>query len=138
MDTNRHHRAAAERSDRTVTLWAEQNLEVVRVMIDPKHAERLIARGAVDRDWILRHTFKQDPKPILFCRDINSGGDEIVDGNHTYVAVAAGWARGRQLGKPEAMAVDHPSVLAYGLTPEQWRQFVIPSSMIKSLGPKEG
>lgn len=31
------------------------------------------------------------PKPLLLCRDINSDGDEIVDGNHTYAGRIVGW-----------------------------------------------
>jgi hypothetical protein len=109
--------------------WAEQHAEQVRVMIDFQYIERLLARGAVTQEWVMGHTITQVPKPVIVCLDINEEGDEIVDGNHTYVAAAVAWAKGREMGVPGFELIEHPWASGFLLTPEQWRPFIIPLSM---------
>lgn len=110
--------------------WAERHAEQVRVMIDFRYIERLIARGAVTRERVMSHTIFQEPKPVIVCLDINEEGDELVDGNHTYVAAGVAWAKGRELGVPGFDLIEHPWANGFMLTPEQWRPFVIPPSKL--------
>lgn len=71
--------------------WAEQHAERVSIPIDIEYIDRLIERGAITQERVIAVMKNPDgPKPLLLCRDINSDGDEIVDGNHTYAAL--GWA----------------------------------------------
>jgi hypothetical protein len=109
--------------------WAERHAEQVRVMIDFQYVERLISRGAVTEERVMGHTIMQVPKPVIVCLDINAEGDEIVDGNHTYVAAAVAWVKGREMGVPGFELIEHPWANGFLLTPEQWRPFVIPPSM---------
>lgn len=108
--------------------WAEQHAERVSIPIDIEYINRLIARDAIteDRDRAVMGN-PDGPKPLLLCRDINSDGDEIVDGNHTYAAMGlALMAAERQGGLPPGFK---PRANAYELLPEHWQRFVIPLSM---------
>jgi hypothetical protein len=109
--------------------WAEQHSELVRVAIDFNYVERLFSRGAVTGERIMGHTITQMPKPIIVCLDINEDGDEIVDGNHTYVAIATAWVKAREWGLPGVERIEHPWADGYVLSTDQWKPFVIPPSM---------
>ena len=106
--------------------WAERYAEQVSIPIDVAYIERLLARGAVTEERVLTILATQNPKPVLLCRDINDDGDEIVDGNHTYVAFGLAWAQAKRSGM--ALPDTLPRVNAYQLQPEHWRRFVIPPS----------
>lgn len=114
-------------------LWAEGNVELQKIKIDVHHVMRLVEGGTVTRDRIEDYTIKHAPRPILVCEHPDGQGDEIVDGNHTYVASALGWAEALERGLVSREGP--PFVLGYGLTPEQWRPFVVPSSLLRRRKP---
>lgn len=108
--------------------WGEHHAESVRVPIDPKYVDRLFARGAVSEERVVAVLKAQKFKPVLLCTDINPEGDEIVDGNHTYVAIAWAWAALAADGKaPEGILPSAPGLL---FQPADWGRFVIPASLL--------
>jgi hypothetical protein len=108
--------------------WAEQNIVPQKIRIDAEQVKRLLEGGTVTEDWVMGHTVHQVPKPILICEHPDGIGDEIVDGNHTYVAAAFQWTRAMEKGLISNTMT--PFVLGYGLKPAEWRQFVIPTSRL--------
>lgn len=106
--------------------WAERHAERVSIPIEASYIERLLRRGAVTEDRVKAILAQQDPKPVLLCRDINDDGDEIVDGNHTYVALGLAWATAHRDGMVPAEI--QPRANAYLFEPEHWQRFVIPPS----------
>lgn len=108
--------------------WAEQHAERVSIPIDIEYINRLIARGAVTQERVIAVMENPDgPKPLLLCRNINSDGDEIVDGNHTYAALGWALATAERQGKlPTGFT---PRANACELFPEHWQRFIIPSSL---------
>lgn len=106
--------------------WAEKQAERVSVPIEASYIERLLKRGAVTEDRVHAVLAQQNPKPVLLCRDINDDGDEIVDGNHTYVALGLAWATARRDGLVPADI--QPRANAYLFEPEHWQRFVIARS----------
>lgn len=113
-------------------VWAEQNVEPQKIRIVAEHVKRLVEGGTVEEDRVMSHTINQIPKPILVCEHPDGLGDEIVDGNHTYVATALSWAHGVEQGMLSPSMV--PFVTGYGLTPAQWRPFVVPASQLRKRG----
>ncbi len=112
--------------------WAEQNVELEKIQIVGEHVTRLVEGGTIEKDRVIGHTINQVPKPILVCENPSGLGDEIVDGNHTYVATAIAWAQGVDQGTiPSSMT---PFVVGYGLTPAQWRPFVLRASQLRKRG----
>ncbi len=109
--------------------WAEQHAERVSIPIEVDYIERLLKRGAVTEDRVRAILASQDPKPVLLCRDINDDGDEIVDGNHTYVALGLAWATAQRDGMVSSDVA--PRAKAYLFEPENWRPFVIPTSQLR-------
>jgi hypothetical protein len=108
--------------------WAEQHAEQISIPIDIDYIERLIARGAITEERVKAVIGNPDgPKPLLLCRDINSDGDEIVDGNHTYAALGFALVTAQQQGGLPPGYL--PRANAYELLPEHWQRFVIPISM---------
>lgn len=106
--------------------WAEKHAERVSIPIEIAYIEGLLERGAVTESRVQAVLRAQKPKPVLLCRDINDDGDEIVDGNHTYVALGLAWASIQRDGTaPEGVS---PSANAFVFEPEHWKQFVIPPS----------
>lgn len=107
--------------------WAEEYLTPVAIDLDRGRAETLIASGAVDKNHIAGHTVQQNPRPIIVGRDANgAGNDQILDGSHTYVAVALA---ATAAGQPdEAVSID-----AYVVDPKDWRKFLIPGRVARAL-----
>lgn len=105
--------------------WAEQHAERVSIPIDLEYIERLFARNAITSERVIAvMSASAFPKPLLMCRDINSDGDEIVDGNHTYAALGLSLAAAVCAGqRPPNFK---PLANAYMLLPEHWQQFVLP------------
>jgi len=107
-------------------LWAEKHAERGTIPIEFDYIERLLKDGAVKEDRVQAILRTQNPKPVLLCRAINDDGDEIVDGNHTYVALGLAWSLAHRDGTaPEGIA---PRARAYVFQPKDWRRFVIPTS----------
>lgn len=100
--------------------WAERNLRLEMVPFNFEHIEWLIKGGTVETSVLTERTLFQGPKPILICQSEVENGDEIVDGNHTYVMAAAAY----RIAKSEGIPVP-PGTPAYTLTSAQWRQFVV-------------
>jgi hypothetical protein len=110
--------------------WPEKHAERISIPIEIDYIERLLKCGAVKEDRVKAVLRTQNPKPVLLCRDINNDGDEIVDGNHTYVALGLAWSTAQHDGEaPDGIA---PRADAYLFEPEHWQRFVIaPSSKVK-------
>lgn len=106
--------------------WCVVNLTVLSTPIDWERAEQLVESGAVDREHIARTTIQQERRPIIVGRGAGREGDQILDGGHTYVAIALAATAAGQAGEPI-------SVPAYLLAPEQWQRFVIPTRIAKAL-----
>lgn len=107
--------------------WAIKNLEPATMPMDWQRAEDLIKSGAVDRHRIIDHTVQQAARPVIVGRDAaGPGNDQILDGAHTYVAMALGATASGLGGQPVPVA-------AYLLEPDQWKQFVIPNHIAKAL-----
>lgn len=107
--------------------WSIANLEIVGMPLDWERAEQLVASGAVDRDHIAGHTIQTHAQPIIVGRQAaGDDGDQILDGAHTYVALALAATAAGQGGQPVP-------VPTYLLEPDQWRQFVIPNRVAKAL-----
>lgn len=107
-------------------VWAEKNIVPQKFPIDADHVKRLVDGGTVTGEWISGYTVNQIPKRILVCEHSKGLGDEIVDGNHTYVATAISWAHAVKQGMvPSSMTL---FVEGFGLTPAQWRPFAVPHS----------
>lgn len=106
--------------------WAERHADRVSIPVDASYIERLLARGAVSEERVSAILAEQDPKPLLLCRNINDDGDEIVDGNHTYIAHGLAWATAVRSGL--APAGLQPRANAFAIEPKDWQRFVIPSS----------
>ena len=113
-------------------VWAEQNVEPQKMRIVAEHVKRLVEGGTVEEDRVMGHTINQIPKPILVCEHPDGLGDEIVDGNHTYVATAIIWSQGVEQGMISPTMT--PFVVGYGLTPAQWRPFVVHASQLRKRG----
>ena len=108
--------------------WGEKHAERVSIPIELDYIERLLKRRAVTEDRVKTVLRTQKPKPMLLCRDINDDGDEIVDGNHTYVALGLAWATAQRDG---IVSKDiEPRAIAYLFEPEHWQRFVIPPSYV--------
>lgn len=106
--------------------WAERHAERVSIPIEVTYIERLLKRGAVTEERVRTILAQRNPKPVLLCRDINDDGDEIVDGNHSYVALGLAWATARRGGMVPAGIQPRASV--YLFEPDHWQRFVIPPS----------
>lgn len=107
--------------------WAEIHLELVRVAIDMKRVTQIFASDAINRDHLMKHTIRHKPRPIIICTDLCKEGDQIVDGNHTYVAAGMAAALGQQQGFKFPAP---PSVEGWTLSKEQWMPFIIPRSVV--------
>lgn len=109
--------------------WAEANSEIYRLPVDLDRAQELVTSGAVEMDHVMNHTIKNELQPILICAQL-AGGDRIVDGAHRFVAFCLGAAALMQEGR----AVLNVGIAGYVLQPDQWRPFVIPTSVAKVCG----
>lgn len=103
----------------TMREWAEGRCEVFALPVDFERAEKLLESGAVDQKHLRNTTIRKKMKPIIVCRGLR-GGDQIVDGAHTFVAICMGAAY---------TGFSFP-VPAYVLLPRQWNPFVIPQRVI--------
>ena len=104
--------------------WAKANLEIVPTPPNLEVAERLVNDQTVDPDYIVERTLQTKPEPIIICRDV-FGGDQVVDGSHRFVAFCAGCVMWHLTD------VYFP---AYVLQPDEWKQFVIPDTVVRACG----
>ncbi|WP_120503624.1 hypothetical protein [Sulfitobacter mediterraneus] len=103
-------------------MWAEANLDLTKVDIDLKKIEDMIKHGRIDKDYVMTGSLRSEPKPILICNDFEDGRAEIVDGNHTYVAMAVAAAMAPKLG---IGLPDNPRAPAFVLDREFWTRFFL-------------
>lgn len=107
--------------------WAIANVEEVTTFLDWERAERLITSGAIDRSRISEHTIQNQMEPIIIgIGAAGSGNDQILDGGHRYVAYALAATASGFAGAPLPLP-------AYPLTPDQWKQFLIPRFVAQAL-----
>ena len=112
--------------------WAEANLTVLRVPIDLQRVSDIITSDAIDIDHFKSHTLPnpESARPILICQNLTIGNDQIVDGNHTYVAYGMGVIMAQQQGIDMPVP---PNAVGYVIAPDAWKRFVVPP---ESRGPK--
>ena len=73
----------------------------------------------------MKHTMCAFPKPILVCDDFEDGRAEIVDGNHTYIAMAIAQAKAAEMGIAIPIPLRAP---AYVFERNQWTRFLVKGS----------
>lgn len=103
--------------------WAEENLSLVGVDIDPAKIEDILSNGRINKDHVTKVTFKSNPRPILVCEEFAEGRAEIVDGNHSYVAMAVAVAKAGEMG---IQLTKKPAAPAYVVGRQDWTRFLIP------------
>lgn len=103
-------------------VWAENNLQLEGVDIDINKVEDMLKNDRIDREYLLNYTMHAGPKPILVCVDFVDDRSEIVDGNHTYVAMALALARAAEMGISMPGPLRAP---AYVFEREQWSRFLV-------------
>jgi hypothetical protein len=106
----------------TMRAWAQQHLPLVGVDIDIDKVEDMLKNGRIDREHLLTHTLPAGPKPIIVCADFENGCDEIVDGNHTYMAMALAIAEAAAMGNSPSVPMRIP---AYVFERDDWMRFLI-------------
>ncbi|MBU2485796.1 MAG: hypothetical protein KKG78_12000 [Alphaproteobacteria bacterium] len=109
--------------------WAEENCELFGIPIDIHKVEDMFANGRIDEERLRKHTMKNLPRPVIVCEGFISGGaSEIVDGNHTYVAMATALA----LAEKQGIRLPGPAAIpGYVVTRAQMERFLIPPEMRK-------
>ncbi len=103
-------------------VWAEKCLPLVGVDIDINKVEDMLKHDRIDREHVIKHSLSNLPKPILVCNDFSDGRAEIVDGNHTYVAMAIVQAKAVQMGIQSPIPLRAP---AYVFERSEWTQFLV-------------
>ena len=108
--------------------WAEANCKISSVPIDIRKVEDMFANKRIDESRLRDHTMQRQPRPIIICDDFFNGLSEIIDGNHTYVAMATFIA----LAEQEGLNMPGPiGVPAYIITHSQMEQFLIPPEALR-------
>lgn len=103
-------------------VFAEKTLQLVGVDIDINKVEDMLKRDRIDREHVMNHTMRAFSKPILVCDDFEDGRAEIVDGNHTYVAMAIAQAKAAEIG----IAIPFPlRAPAYVFERKEWTRFLV-------------
>lgn len=103
--------------------WAEENLTLVGADINVSKIEDMLSNGKINKDHVMDVTFKNNPRPILVCEDFADGCAEIVDGNHTYVAMAIAKAKAEEMG---IQLQQEPAAPAYVIERKDWTRFLVP------------
>jgi len=101
-------------------VWAKSNRTPLMFPFSEDYVLKLLGDGTVTETHLMTHTAKQRPKPILVCERPNGEGDQIVDGNHAYVAAYLDWMKARE----EGVSLP-PGTPGYVLTEPEWRPFEI-------------
>lgn len=106
--------------------WAEKNCKLQGIPIDIRKVEDMFANGKIDEEHLRQHTMTHLPRPIVVCENFREEASEIVDGNHTYVAMATAVALAERQGMsfPGSAAVP-----GYIVTRTQMEKFLIPPEM---------
>lgn len=110
--------------------WAEANCELRGIPIDLHKVEDMFANGKIDPEHLRHHTMNREPRPIIVCEDFQGDASEIVDGNHTYAAMATALILAERLG---ITLPSEPSVPGYVVTRAQMERFLV-SSIAPSTG----
>ena len=108
--------------------WADAHLPILRVPIDLQRVSDIITSDAIDVEHFKSHTLPnpESARPILICQNLTKGNDQIVDGNHTYVAYGMGVAMAQQEGIEMPVP---PSAAGYMIEPDAWKRFVVPPEL---------
>lgn len=85
--------------------------------------EDILANGRINKDHVTDFTLKNNPRPILVCEDFAEGRVEIVDGNHTYVAMAVAATKAGEMG---FQLTQKPAAPAYVIERKDWTRFLVP------------
>jgi hypothetical protein len=100
--------------------WAEENLQPMMHPFSAEMVNYLISTGTVELETLRKRTIHMARKPIIICESENGPGEELVDGNHTYVMAALAYEMAKREGIPGIGGI--PS---YTLAPQEWSQFVV-------------
>ena len=103
--------------------WAEANCEPRGVPIDIRKVEDMFANGRIDPEHLRKHTMQRDPRPIIVCKDFQGIASEIVDGNHTYAAMASALMMAEREG---IQLPGSPNIPGYVITRAQMERFLVP------------
>lgn len=105
-------------------LWAEENLPLVGVDLDIQKVEQILSSGRVSQEHVMQYTISQDVRPIIVALDYEKSQAEIVDGNHTYIAMAVAAAKAQEMG-----LMLPPRVPAYCIERDDWMKFLVPREL---------
>lgn len=106
--------------------WVEANCTLVQIPIDLLKVEDIFASGKIDPDHVQSYTMQRMPRPIIVCEDFDGIASEIVDGNHTYVAMATAFALAEREGITLPIS---PRLPGYVISKKQMEQFLLPSEL---------
>ena len=104
--------------------WAEENQLLVGVDLDAAKVEQILRSGRVSKEHVMQHTLTHEIRPIIVALDYHNGQAEIVDGNHTYLAMAFTTAKASEIG-----IVFPEKIPAYCIEREDWMKFIVPSEL---------
>lgn len=104
--------------------WAEENQPLVGVDLDMQKVEKILSSGRISKEHVMQHTMSQDVRPVIVALDYEDGQAEIVDGNHTYIAMAVAAAKTQEMG-----LMLPPRVPAYCIEREDWMKFLVPTEL---------
>lgn len=68
--------------------WAGLHMMQEAVGIDLEKVSDMIRNGRINSGSLLKKAIEGSTRPIIVCTDFLDGEAEIVDGNHTYAALA--------------------------------------------------
>ncbi|MBY6139336.1 hypothetical protein KUV26_07785 [Leisingera daeponensis] len=107
--------------------WAESNCDLKGIPIDVRKVEDMFENEKIDQEHLRRHTMTRDPRPIIVCENFRGMASEIVDGNHTYAAMATAVALAERSGMRLPM---EPTVPGYVITRAQMERFLLPPEVL--------
>ncbi len=99
-------------------VWAEKFLVPATLVITPHRVEEITKNNKITEKAMMAVMSRGAPKdvPCILCRDVKPGSDQIIDGNHTYVA----------MGKLGAlMGMENIGVRAYEFPAHVWPHFCV-------------
>lgn len=105
--------------------FAERNLQIEPLKVDPGIAEAMLRHETVNADHVMRLVRFGQCAPIIVCVGAAKDGKGlIVDGNHRFVAVAY---------LNEGLGCDG-IIPAYFFEEQQWRRFVLSEAVVSIMG----
>ena len=108
--------------------WASKNAELCAIKLDVERALHMLEEGMVNPQHVASSLKNPNTNPIVLClRAVGGSGDQIVDGNHRYVAACYRY----EITREEKL------IPAYLVEPKHWTRFVVPDDLVPSLGLRD-